>query len=335
MKKNIVLGAAAVLILTVIFTSYSFFQRSPQEVVDEGVSHFAGQEKLSSSLTLKGVITPPSPEKPSKVEFELDVSGKSDVSDKKKPKVDMKFVMNVTADSARSSRELLLRLLEGKTYVNLIKIDLPAAPGQSPDAPADAATGNQFAGALNKWWVMPEEGKNIFSSVSEEQQKLQQMLKGTRFFVNAVEEAKELVEGVETTRYRVELDKKALANFIADIMSTKELALSPEEEQAIEDSLKDVEWSGAVWIGEDDSLHRIKGTVFVQPAQGPVSSFDVDYRAWNFGEEVAVSAPESSQEFNTLNILPLLGGLNMFTDPNPSASQNSQGDLQAPDLSSQ
>lgn len=295
MKKIILV----ILVTGLLISGCSLFKKDPQKAVNEGITSFADVQKSSSQLVMSGTINAPPGEKPATVRFTIDASGKSDVVDKESPAVDMVFKLQASLDDKSGSGELSVRTVDKKLFINLTKLEIP---GQSGEAIA-----TQLSSVLNKWWSLPLGDNNPFGKFSTQQQEVKDKLKTTQFFVNSVEDGKEEVEGASATRYRVDLNKEAFKKFIIDIARLTGNQPTPEEEIAFSESLNEVEWSGAVWVGDDDVLHRIRGTVTVQPKQGPNTSFEIDYRGWDYGKDVAVTAPESSQEFNPLMILPLLG----------------------------
>lgn len=287
------------LLLTVLISGCNLFKKSPQEAVNKGMKRLAEVKKMSSKLVLSGTVQAPAGELPAKVIFFLDATGKNDMSDSKSPKFDMKLNLNVGADALSGSGEVLLRSVDKKIYVNLANLNFPGETGET--------FRTQLGSLLNTWWFIPLGDENPIGKLSKEQKELQEKFKETKFFVNAKEDGKEEIVGIASTRYRVDIDKEALKNFILEIARISGNQPTPEEEQAIADSLKDVEFSGAVWVGNDKALHRVRGTITAQPKQGPSTSLEVDYSVWDFGKDVAVAAPEGAQEFNPLMLLPVLG----------------------------
>lgn len=308
MKKIV----ASLLLLSVLISGCNLFKTSPQEAVNDGMDKLAEVEKMSSKLVMSGTVQAPAGEKPSKVTFSVDMSGKTDVSDKASPKFDMKLAVNISADELGGSGEFLVRSVDKKIFINLAKLDIPG--------PAGEAMKTQLGSLLNTWWFIPLDDNNPIGKLTEDQKEIQEKFKSTKFFVNAKEDGEEEVVGVKSLRYRVDLDKEALKKFILDIAHVSGNQLAPTEEQAISDSLKDVEFSGAVWIGDDKALHRIRGTLAIQPKQGPSTSFEIDYSAWDFGKDAAISVPEGAQEFNPLMLFPVLGAFGSLGDAGASES---------------
>lgn len=295
---------AALLVVTFLISGCSLFKRDPQKAVNKGLSNFSDVKKMSYSLVMNGIVKAPVGEKPSKTQFDLDISGKSDAKDKESLKGDMSVKMNVSIDDQKNSAELLVKMLDKKVFLNLTKLALAGFSSEQVKAQMDPV--------LNTWWSLAGEN-NLFSELTKEQADIKEQFKTMEFFINASEEGEEEIDGVKTIRYRVELDKEALQKFLLDIARLSDNKLTPEEEIAMKDSLKDLEFSGATWIGDDDILHRVKGTIAASPKQGAISSFDIDYRAWGYGEDVEVSAPESSKEFNLAALLPVLGAFSSFS----------------------
>lgn len=290
----------AVLVLAVFFLgSCNLFKKDPQKVVNDGLGEFSEVKKMQSNLVIKGTVRAPTGEKPEKVQFNLTVKGKSDVSEENSPKADLDFLFEGNMDTVKAAGRILFRTVEKNLYVSLSALEMPGENGE--------ALKTQLASLFNKWWSLPVTSENSFSRLTSEQKELQEKLKNAKFLVNAREEGEDVVRGEPAMRFRVDLDKDALRIFILELASASDNQLSPEEELAIGESLKDVEFSGLVWIGSDSALHRIQGTLAIQPAQGPSSSFEFDYEGWDYGKDVAISVPEGAEPFSPLVLLPLMG----------------------------
>lgn len=295
MKKII----ATFLVAALLFSGCSLFKKDPQKAVEEGLAKFADVKKMTSLLTLKGMSQDSSTGTSTRIEFDTSAAGKSDVSDDTSPKIDVTATADVTTNGQKMSLGLLLRTVDKKIFLNLNKF---VVPGQESDAVKE-----QLASVVNTWWSMPYSEGNSSFALKNERDKLNNHLKNSKIFTNAREDGQEEIQGVKTTRYRVDVNKDELKKLIVDIARTSENALTPEEDQAIADSLKEIEFSAAIWIGDDDIMHKISGTITITPKQGATSSFEIDYKAWDFGANVDAAAPTGAQEFDVLKLYPLLG----------------------------
>lgn len=295
MKKIIV----ALVLAQMLISGCSLFKKPPQKAVNDGIAEFANVKKMQSSFLLTGIIKSPTGEKPGQLTFSIDASGKTDVSDKQSPKLDTSIQIKTSIDDKNSSATFMLRTFEKKMFLNIKDIILAG------DSGTELKT--QLTSLLQKWWMLPTGEVSPIGSLLDEQKKLQEGFKTTKFFTNAVKDTQEEIHGIANTRYRVELDKEVLKKFLLDFAQTTENKITPEDELAVGESLKDVEFSGAVWIGSDDILHRIRGTILMTPAQGPSSSFEIDYQAWDYDKDVEIALPEAPQEFSAAVLVPLLG----------------------------
>lgn len=293
MKKLIV----ALLIPLIFISGCSLFKKDPQKAVAEGIAKFADVKKMSSLLKLDGTLVAPPGEKPANIKFSLQMNGKSDATDEKSPKIDMAVKLTSSFDDKNGSGELSLKAADQKLFVKIGNLNISGEAGE--------VLKTQLASFLDAWWSMPVNEQTSVGKLSSEQAKIQDLLKTANFFKNPVEEGAEDVQGVKTTKYRVEIDKDVLKKFIVDLARVTENQITPEEEIAIGDSLQEVEFSGALWIGDDDYLHKVRGTIAVQPKEGPASSFEIDYSGWDYGKDVEVVQPEGSKEFNQMMLLPL------------------------------
>lgn len=295
MKKIIV----AFIITTMLFAGCSLFKKNPKEAVDDGVAGFGDVKKMSSSLLLNGVTQAPPGEKPARTLFNIEAAVKSDMTDDAQPKVDANIKLTASLDDQNISGALQFRTVDKKIFANISELNFPGAGGDEIK--------KQMADFLNKWWSLPMGEESTVAKLTDEQKKLQESFKTTKFFKSAADEGSEDVHGIKCTRYRVELDKEAVKKFLVDVARAADNQLSAEEEVAIQKGLDEMEFSGVLWVGGDDLAHRIKGTVTSQPAQGASSSFDIDYSAWDYGKDVALSAPEGAKELNPLMLLPFMG----------------------------
>lgn len=326
MKKIIVsLGIVAVLFLgykassglvAVLFSDSGWFSKDPQKAVNEGVAKFAEVNKMNSELNLSGTVNAPEGEKPAKTQFKLNASGRTDGSNDKQFKADVKFALDTNTDGSTMLGEFLFRTLDKKMYLNLSKFDVSDVDG--------ASLKNELTEVLNKWWSLPVSEEGSISKITDEQKQLKDALKVANIFTRATKDVKEDVHGVPSTKYRVEVDKEGLKKFVMELARVSGNQLAPEEEVAIADGLKEVEFSGAVWIGDDDDvLHRIKGTITSQPKKGPSSSFEVDYSGWDYGKDVVITVPEDVKDFNPLMLLPFLGAVGSAGDGANAAAEES------------
>lgn len=310
MKK--IAAAFLFILLSITLSSCSLFKTDPNKAVNEGLQGFSEVKRMASRLVISGTVKSPDGEKPENVKFSVITEGRTDNSDSESPLVDMSFKLSGDADSAGGSGTILFKSVDKKMYFSLASIDAAGEKGEELKT--------QMASFIGAWWSLPLGETSPFGKLSDQQNELMKKLKGVNLFVSATEEGEEEIEGISATRYRVEVSKDALKQFISDLARITENQLSPDEETAIAESLKEVEFSGAVWVGKkDDLIHRISGTVAVSPAQGSSASFEVDFIGWDFGKKVAVEAPAQSQEFNPLTLLPLLGAVSSFNAQKPEA----------------
>ncbi|MFA6520896.1 MAG: hypothetical protein WCT53_00725 [Candidatus Gracilibacteria bacterium] len=316
MKKVIALIATLSLVLSV--SGCSLFTKDPQKAVDEGFAKFADVNKMNSILKLSGTLKAPAGEKPETIQFELDASGKMDTSDSENPKIDVAFKADATVDGQKYSGDFMIKASDKKVFVKVGSLQMPGEGGK--------ALNTQLASVLNVWWSLPASEDSTLSKYGSQQAEFRELLKNTKFFTGAREEAKEMIQGSEMTKYRVDLDKEALKKFLLEMIRISGSQLQPEEEVAIGERLKEIETSGALWIGGDNYMHRIQGTVTSQPKQGPSTSFEIDYTSWDFGKDVTVEAPAGAQEFNPLMLLPILGA---FSSVGQEAAVPAAGDLGA------
>ncbi len=316
--KKVVAGAALALLL---ISGCSLFKADPQTAVNNAFGKLAEVKKMTSKLVLKGTIHAPEGQKPAKTDFTLEASGKSDVSVQSAPKVDMSLKISASADEKSGSAALVLRTLEKKLYLNMSDVAMAGEAGKSLK--------ENLVAFLNKWWTLPLSSDSSLGKLTDQQKQVQELFKKTKFFVNAGENGQDLINGISATKYRVDLDKVALRSFIVETARITESPMTPADEKNLDESLKELEFSGAVSVGDDDNVHRVQGTVTVQPAAGPLSTFDVDFSAWDFGTDVVVVVPEGAQEFNPITALPLFGALSTLTTP-AAADEEVTDDTKAP-----
>jgi len=296
--------AASILCISfvVLMSGCGLFKKEPQTAVNDGFVKFAETKKMSTAIVLNGTIASPTGEKTSNVKFWINATGNGDITDQSAPKTDMKVNVKVQSDDFNGSGDVLVRNLDRKFFFNVTNINVPGSSGD--------ALKTQLASMLNVWWALPVGENSELNKTTEEQKQLLEKLQDGKFFNNAVEDGQEEVNSIKCTRYRVDLDKGVLKNFILEIARVGGNQPTPDEENAIQESLNEVAFSGAVLVGDDGAIHKIRGTVTSQPKQGPSSLFEFDVSGWDYGKTVTIAAPESSQEFNPMMFLQLFGALN-------------------------
>lgn len=283
-----------------IFSGCTLFKKDPQVAVNDGIKKFAAQTRAQSRTSIKGTLSAPAGEAVSNLVFNMDLTGFADSSDKENPIFDMTLKGDATVDGKKGAVEVQFRGLDKKLYVKLNNLSIPGDQNEAVKA--------QLTQLAAQWWEIPL-NETPLGEINKQQQDIQEKLKTLVFFQNATEDGTDSIEGADATKYRVEINKDAIKELILSIATAEGNVISPEEEQAIADSLQDVEFSGAVSVGDDDIAQRIKGTLSVQPKDGTASVFDIDYSGWNFGEKVEVTVPEGTKPFNALDFLPLIGAL--------------------------
>lgn len=293
---------ALFVIITLLISGCSLFKKDPREAANKSISEFADVDKMNFSLKVNGVVKAPAGEVPAKTQLAVDFSGKSDSSKEGEIKGDMVLKLDFNIDDKKGNGTIAFKVIDKKLFFSVNKLELP---GVSMDS-----FKSQLDSLLNVWWAMPVSEENSIGKLTQEQKEMKDKFKTTQFFTNAYEDGEEDVNGVKTVKYRVDVDKAAVKKFLTDVTLLSGNQPNPEDESAIEAGLKEIEFSGAVWVGKDDDvLHRIKGTLVMQPKEGPISSFDLDYTGFAYGEDVDVVAPENPKDFNPLVILPLITAL--------------------------
>ena len=315
-----IIASLVVLSLAISVAGCNLFAKDPQQAVDDGMTNLAGVKKMNSSLVMSGTMKGLPGEKPQLVQFSVTAAGKTDTSQETSPIIDLTMSINATMDGQKMAGDVALRVVDKKIFAKVVKLEMPGAQGK--------AITDQLGSVLTTWWSLPIGEESSFSDFSKKQKEFQDVLKSAKFFTNAKEEGKETVQGVATVRYRVDLNKDAVKKFILDTIRISENQLTPEDENAIGEQLKDVEASGAVWVGDDDYILRVKGTITVQPKVGPSTSFEIDFTAGDYGKDIAVASPEGAQKFNPIMMIPLLGALSSI-EPAAAVPGTDTGDLGA------
>ncbi|PJC36688.1 hypothetical protein CO046_04710 [Candidatus Peregrinibacteria bacterium CG_4_9_14_0_2_um_filter_53_11] len=309
---------ATLLVVSVLFSGCSLFQKDPQEAVNEGVKEFAQVKRASSLTKVSGIIHSPAGETPAQITFDFEVQGQADSTNQEEPRFDVTMKVNVGVDDKKGSAEIQVRSLNKKLFLKLNSLSLPGQPAELEE---------QLKTISQTWWNIPMED-TPFGKLNEEQKGLQEKLKNLTFFENAAEDGPEVVQGMDGTRYRVDLNKEAVKELLVEISRLGGQIPSPEEQTALADALSELSFSGVLTIGEDDALHRVRSTVSVQPTQGASSSFDIDYQGWDYGEKFELAEPADAREFSPLLLLPLMSTLGSLSAP-AEAILPAEGDLGA------
>ena len=303
MKKTI----SSLLVSVLLLSSCSLFKKDPQESVDIGTKKLGEVQRMASKFDIKGSVTMPPGEKLSSIRFNVTGEGKSDNSDMKNISVDSHYGLSVDLDGKKGNVEVDVKTLDKSLFFRITDVKIETKDGGN--------LGDQLKPLLAIWYKVPLQEGDALQSLNSEQQKVRDKFKNTQFFINATEDGEEQVQGMDAIRYRVDLNKNVIKDLILEFGRMTGNLVSPEEESAITASLDDIDFSGAVWVADDKAIHRMQGTVTVQPPQGATTSFDFDYTLWDLGKRFTVTAPEGAQDFNPLVMLPLIGALGSLTPP--------------------
>ncbi|MBP9718595.1 hypothetical protein KBD59_04865 [Candidatus Gracilibacteria bacterium] len=292
---------AVVMTLMLVLSACSFSKKDPAVAVQEGFVKMLENHEASTAATVSGTVAGPAGEVPSKMNFSMNLTGSSDSTDLAKTKFDQTIKIEVAADDLKGGGTLYLRSDGTDIFAKISDLSVPGEKGVAAVA--------QLEPLMNKWWKIPADVSSQLKQTEEEQKKLTEKLKTLTPFTNVVEDGEEDVHGDSSTRYRVDINKDAIKEFILEAARVGGNVMDTETVSAIEDGLKDVQFSGAVSVNNDGYMNRIKGTITIQPTDGTSGSFDFDMTSWNIGDKVEISAPEGAADFNPLMMFSILGAL--------------------------
>jgi len=287
-------------------------QKSPEEVVKEGIKNLTAVTSHQFEFEVKGDLNGPQGEKPEKVKFTFMLSGSADMKDNKDPKINLKIDGSGNADADSGAATAELRLNKEALFFTLSKLDMKVSEPVPPEF-VDMYVG--------KWWrltlppgtldeltaSLPEGGSQ--ENMTPEQQKMKSLFENTQFFKNIKFVAVESVKGEQSFHYSAELDKQAFMAFAVKAAEEQGTPMAESDQQEMEAGMQKFDFTGNVWVGQTSGiLNQISGDVKLATKDTSEPSGTITVRAtlWDFNKPVSVTAPSDATEFP---IEQLLGGM--------------------------
>lgn len=307
MKKKIFIGLFSLLLIL----SACQKEPDPETSVRESIALMAESNQYHFEISFTGKGQDPSGEV---VDFSAEAKGSGNTEDREHPEGDADLILGITSKDGAMKIGVSLRFLPGYFYAKLNELTLPGEglPKETTD---------QF---LNAWWEIPiPEENSPFKAAPKEQEEIIAKLKTISLFQNISKVSEEEVKGELAYKYRADLNPEALISFMEEAtkISNPEKQVTEEEKNALLDALKDVDFSGNLWVSKaDGTLRKVSGTLRAAPKEGGNISLDFDAEFWDFGKKVAYEKPEGATPFNPALLLGLLGsvpGLGAPATPEP------------------
>lgn len=298
-----------------LFTSCGWFDKGPgdaEEIVKEGFKKVQDVKSGDYILSVNGEMSPADNEKGEEVNkngleklvFNVDFSGVYDSNDSKNPKFTLVLAGEGSLNGGKE--ENLKAEMRGVGTDMYLVLDSMSDFGN----PMYSA----FTGSILKQWykvAMPEGAATSYLSKSEEdmtpeEKKLKELFQNTSLWKKVKYKGEEMVDGVDSYKYRVVLDKAALKEFFvesAEITGNPMLAGTNGFDKFVDNT----EFEGFVWIAKSDmTFRKLSGDVDVEDLEGVDAEFTMTYSISNLNGTVSVDTPENAKEFDPMS---LLGGL--------------------------
>lgn len=296
MNKKILIGLFSIVLI------FSACQKEPdpETSLRESIAKMAESNQYHFEISFIGKGQDPNGEM---VDFSAEVKGSGNTEDKEHPEGDADLTLGITSKDGAMKIGVSLRFLPGYFYAKLNELMLPGEglPQETTD---------QF---LNTWWEIPiPEENSPFKAAPKEQEEIIAKLKTVSLFQNISKVSEEEVQGELSYKYRADLNPEALVSFLEEAtkISNPEKQVTEEEKNALLDALKDVDFSGNLWVSKSDgTLRKVSGTLRSAPKEGGNISLDFEASFWDFGKKVAYEKPEGATPFNPALLLGLFGSL--------------------------
>lgn len=316
-------------------------QKSAPEVLKEGLKKLSMVTSYRFESNIKVDINGPKDNPPEKVKGEIKLSGGADAKDKQDPKFDLNFDISGNADVQAVAAAGQVILNKGVLYANLAKLVLPEGSGSSMDLL------NIY---INKWWkfTLPENVKKELSmnltksddaSLTAKQKEIKDLFLNTDFLSNPTFVAVESVKGESSYHYRVNLNNKAMVEFVKKVAVLEEKPISEAEVKEAEAALAKLLISGDVWVGVTSGMlnqmsMEIKmngNTDGAVPDPSGTISFSITF--FDLDKPLTLVEPKDATEFPIESILgPLLGGGFGGDDTTPVTPEKLKLDLSSQEL---
>lgn len=280
-------------LLVFLFLFASCTRMDPQRAISRGLNKTLDTKRASLDFTLSSDT------------FRFQLTGKSVKSKKGNGKFDGRAAIEVNDQDMNLGGSMDMRILGQELFLKLAELNFP----ENSPIPPDAA--NLLVG---KWWVLPMNVETPYlKNLTEEQTALVNQFKSFTLFSNPTLVAEEPVKGAPSRKYKVDLNHEGLKEIFLALGKISGNEISEEEQKALDERLKNLEFIGHVWIAKRGGfLNRIAGDVTLKGEEpiadeGKSLTFKLDLMMWDFGKAVTIEKPEDATTFDPSLFLGLSG----------------------------
>jgi hypothetical protein len=308
-------GVVLVSILA-LFTSCTWFDKGPgdaKEIVTEGFKKAQEVKSGDYIMSLNGEMSPSDNAKGEEVSkngleklvFNAVFSGVYDSNDSKNPKFTLALDGKGSLNGGKE--ENLKAEIKGVSADMYLMLDSMSDFGN----PMYTA----FTSSILKQWykiAMPEGAATSYLSKSEEdmtpeEKKLKELFQNTSLWKKVKYKGKETVDGADSYKYSVVLDKDALKEFFVKSAEISGNPMLSGGTNSLDKFLDNMEFEGFVWIAKSDmTFRKLGGEVEIEDIEGVDAELTMTYAISNLNGTVKVEIPENAKEFDPMS---LLGGL--------------------------
>ena len=280
-------------------------QKPADEVVKDGVKKLSEVTAASYSVALKGDIKDPAS---TDVNFDIKLTGSSDMKDIKDPKLTMKLSGTASDKSNNGgSGDVELRLNKDAVYFIVNSLNMKEVPAEA-------------SAMFKKWWKvaipagMLDELKSSMAAsgstqaLTPEQIKMRDMIINANLFGKPTLVGTENVGGEQSSHFTASIDKAALLNLVKSIAAEQGNTISDSELAEAQKSFARMTVTADLWVGQQSGiLNKVTGQIKVTGSDKEASgniSFEASLSDIN--KSVNIEVPAGATEFP---ISQFLGGM--------------------------
>ena len=281
-------------------------QKSPDEIVKEGISKLSELKSAKFNMSMKSDIKDP---KTGDNKLDLSLSGLADFKDMKAPKLVMKLDGSVSnKELAGASASAEVRIDTDLANFNVSKFEVKDQP-----LPKELTT------LFNKWWFVKIPAKTMeeitksaekggTEEISAEQEKMVKMLNEANIFSKPVLVGTEDVMGEPSWHYTVTLDKKSFTALALKASEEQGSALSEEEAKKFEEQMQKMDISGDIWVGSTSGIaNQFKANVkLTGTAEEQSGTMSISMAIGDINKALSVEKPAGAEEFTEEKMMPLM-----------------------------
>ncbi len=308
-KMGMILGiivAAVILLGGGGAAAYFFLYNSPDRVAAKMMENLANLESIQFEATITPVLNDPAELAvldPAIESLSVKITGQSSVADVNDQKSSMTVRLNTTGANGQQSYGVEARSLGSDVYLRpttevLGPLDLSFLEGrwiEYDPLTLQESLGTFLPGEITQ--QLEQAGDNALTK--DELDQLKQAFRDNSFIRLDKATGSAELYGTKAKSYPTYINKAQLAAFLEAIKPI--LARKGVRAEQIDTAIAEIEEatfpSVTLWIGSDDQLYRVTGSVETKDKNGPSVSWTLDL--WNHNQPVEVLKPQDTIDLQT------------------------------------